>query len=200
MSARHYKQQLDIALAKLNAQTIAAREWKTVADNRLLLLTAVDASLNTQISLLLQVGAVFGIRPQDPDVPVADPHIHSADEMVSFILHKVAAASEFTAALTRESHEVQMKLSDVLGIALDAVAVDRPTCDLTVTDYTGATDDTSSPIESILEQIEGSRPSQLGTEQPREESDNTTDRNTQDTVSTIELSPFESAIMLFSKT
>lgn len=153
MSARTYKAQLDVTLSKLNNAITSAREWRQVASNRLLLLEAIDAAINTQIYGLMKIGTIFGVAPEDPESPVANSGIHSADEMTSFILQKLMCASSFTANLTAEAVSLQEKLSGVLSIALEAVSVDRPIADLKINDYSSYAKESSSPLKDVFDQV-----------------------------------------------
>lgn len=153
MSARTYKAQLDATLLKLNNSITSAREWKQVATNRLLLLEAIDAAVNTQVYRLMKIGTIFGVSPEDPESPVADSGVHSADEITSFVLQKLQCASSFTAHLTVEAASLQEKLSGVLSIALEAVSVDRPAVDLRITDYSSYANESSSPLKEVFDQV-----------------------------------------------
>lgn len=155
MSANHYKGQLQDTLVKLQGSQVSAREWRQVANNRLLLLVAIDGALNIQIHHLLKVGTTFGVSPQDPGMPVADLDRHSADEVASFILQKIDAASSFTANLTREAVSLQATLLETLSVALSAQEIPRPVMDLKVKDYTQQVNDASTPLKDIFEEIEG---------------------------------------------
>lgn len=154
MSASHYKDLLSRTLIKLSSAQTSASEWMKVANNRLLLLSAIDSALNVQIYHLLKVGTIFGVDPRDPSMPIADFNSHSADEITGFILAKLEAAAEFTANLTREAAALQETLSSTLSIALEAKSVDRPTMDLKIKDYTQLVEGASTPLKAIFEEIE----------------------------------------------
>lgn len=145
-------------LEKLAAAQTSAREWKQVADNRLLLLTVVDSTLNAQIYQLLKVGTIFGVSPEDPGMPTADLRVHSADDITSFILHKIGAASSFTAHLADEAASLQLTLSSTLSIALEAQSVERPVLDLKVKDYTQIVGDATTPLVEIFSKLENDPP------------------------------------------
>lgn len=154
MSASHYRDLLNQALIKLTQAQSSAREWQTVASNRLLLLVAVDGALNVQVHEFLKIGTIFGVSADDPKMPVADLSRHSADEVTSFILRKVQATAAFTANLTNEAVQLQSTLSSALSIALESRDVERPIVDLKVKDYTAELQDATTPLRQVFECIE----------------------------------------------
>jgi hypothetical protein len=154
MSASHYRELLQHTLVKLQQAQSSAREWQTVASNRLLLLVAVDAALNIQVYEFLKIGTIFGVSAEDPNMPVADLSCHSADEVTSFILQKIKAAAAFTANLTNEASSLQDVLSSTLSIALESRSVERPIVDLAVKDYTAEMQDATTPLRQVFSKIE----------------------------------------------
>jgi len=154
MSARSYQLKLREALDKLTVAAKTAREWKTVADNRLILLHDIDKSIGEQIDSLLQIGTIFGVDPKPPGLPVAKDSNLAGEETTGLVLEKLTAIASFTANLTREASALQETLEDTLQLAVDATLVDPPKEDLGVHRSKRDTLFPSSPLREIYREIE----------------------------------------------
>jgi len=154
MSARSYQIKLREALDKLSIATRTAQEWKSVAENRLTLLYAVDLHVHLQVADLLKIGTIFGVDPADPGFPLAKDSRMSGDETTGVITEKLAAVSSFTANLTREAADLQMTLDDTLSLAIAATRVEPPLNDTMVADHTSAVRTATRPLKEVYSQIE----------------------------------------------
>jgi hypothetical protein len=149
MSAAHYRRQLEDMARKLVEATTSAREWRLVAQNRLELLGEIHKLMDFQVERLKEVGEVFGVSysaPEDTRLPVGE---RSGEAVARSAVERIREASEFTGALAMESASVQIKLTDVLQIATEAILVERPLVDLSAPNLTEEIDDAKSPLESV---------------------------------------------------
>jgi len=161
MSAKYYQLKLQEVLEQKSAANKSAREWKTVAENRLELIKWVDGIIHDQIKDLLKIGTIFGVDPTDPGIPLASSSATSGDEAVGFIYAKISAVSIFTSNLTREASSLQSILSDTLVIATQAEAISPPTEDLALPSHLGEIAQVASPLQEVFNEIENSELTEL---------------------------------------
>lgn len=160
MSARSYQLKLKETLEKLLVATRTAKEWKTVAENRLAMLYDIDEQINTQVDCLAKVGTIFGVDPVSLKLPLGRSGGLSGDETASVTLERVFAVSAFTANLTREAVSLQETLNETLRIAIDASSVDPPLHDLRASKHTSEPPDCSSPLKEIYDEVENLMPAE----------------------------------------
>lgn len=154
MSASTYKRQLDQLIVRFQLQTVAAQEWKSVAENRLKLLDSISVGLNSFLEGLQKIGTIFGQEIEDLNIPSLSVNENSGEEYTMLIRQKVLCISSFTSNLTREACQVQATLNATLGIAAEALSVDRPKNDLQSDDMTDHISTASSPLREVYDEVE----------------------------------------------
>lgn len=154
MSAITYKRQLDQLIMRFQLQTVAAQEWRSVAENRLKLLDSISIGLNSFLEELQKIGTIFGQEIEDLNIPTLSVNENSGEEYTMLIRQKVLCISSFTSNLTREACQVQATLNATLGIAAEALSVDRPKNDLQPGDMTDHISTASSPLREVYNEVE----------------------------------------------
>jgi len=151
MSARQWKQRLEEAQGKLTGATTAAVEWKKVAENRLEIIRQLDEAIKFQLEALQTVGEIFGVKVSlDQAVWSQTTHM-DAGGVAMYIMGKVEATSIYLRDLMKEASEIQLTLSDTYALASEAIAVSRPTEDLTIPSDLSRVRDPASPLSDLGE-------------------------------------------------
>lgn len=137
MAAAAYRSQIADLLARLANNTAAAREWRTVADNRLALIVVMDSAIAAMYSMMLATESQTSLRAPTTEVPLGDPSIHSADEACRFALERLRCCALYLGSLRRETAALQSVLLETLNDGLQLLSVPRPIADLQVSEYPG---------------------------------------------------------------
>lgn len=159
MSAAAYRSQIADLLSRLSNNTAAAREWRTVADNRLALIVVLDSAIGAMYSMMLATESQTSLRAPTTEVPLVDPSTHSADEACRFALERLKCCAQYLGLMRRETTSLQSLMLTTLNDGLQALSVQRPMFDLQVSDYPGLTvsgpthieEEVDAPLPPILE-------------------------------------------------
>lgn len=154
MSAKSYQTKLRDTLDKLTVSIRVAREWKQVADNRLMFLHQIDTEVGKHVDAMCKVGTIFGVDPSHPGMPNAQGSCLPGAETTAIILEKLLAMAAFTANLTREASSLQATLDDTLALAIESSAIGPPLHDLGVQSLPIRGVQTSLPLEEVFGEIE----------------------------------------------
>jgi len=130
-----YRSQIADLLSRLANNTASAREWRTVADNRLALLVVLDSAIAAVYSAMLVSEKETSVRAPSTDVPLADANVHSADEVCRFSLERLKCCAMYLGSLRNETSSIQSLLLDTLNDGLQLLSVQRPSCDLQMAHY-----------------------------------------------------------------
>lgn len=158
MSALSYKRQLDSLLGKYQDQVECAKEWKSVAENRLGLICSIDNILDQQLEAMGRIGTIFGQDPEIPKFPTPDVRVHSGGDIGKFIVGKIVQTSHFIKGLTKEASDVQDILNGVVQIAAEATSVPHPTSDKEALEVEPLSPMVTSPLEEVYDEIENTEP------------------------------------------
>jgi hypothetical protein len=149
MSARQWKIRLEECQAKLGEATLAAKEWREVAENRLILIRRLDKTLSHNLEDLVKVGEVFGVEVNLGDGVWTPTAGMEGGAVVMYIMGKLEAVAEYQARLLREASAIQVTLNDTYELACAAVSVSRPSMDLTLPEETQQVSEPSSPYREF---------------------------------------------------
>lgn len=152
MSAAAYRAQIADLISRLSNNTAAAREWRTVADNRLALIVVMDSAIAALYSMMLATESQTSVSAPTTDVPLVDPKVHSADEACRFALERLRCCAVYLGSLRRETASLQTVLLETLNDGLQLLSVPRPVSDLQVSEYPGLERDISPPDDGGLQQ------------------------------------------------
>lgn len=130
MSARTWRLKLEEVQQRHADSIVAAQEWKNVAENRLMMLHGINALLCQHLQTMHTAGEVLGCSLSDDIATEPMPEGVSGMEVYAEILSQLDIAGSFSTNLANEASSLTLTLSDVLGYALSAVSVSRPTADV----------------------------------------------------------------------
>lgn len=153
MSARLWKMRLEECQAKLGNATMAASEWKDVADNRLELLHRLDRAFTSTLEALIDVGEIFGVAADLPEDVWTPTDTYDGGTTAMYIMGKLEAAAVFQRNLLQQAIGIQSALHDTYDIACQAVEVSRPTEDLVLPVETNQTREPSSPLSEFEKEV-----------------------------------------------
>lgn len=153
MSARQWKVRLEECQQKLGEATLAAAEWKTVAENRLKLLRRLDSTLSHNLEDLVRVGEIFGLSVDFEDGVWTETHAMDGGLVAMYAMGKLEAVADYQAGLLKEASSIQLTLNDTYTLACEATVVARPTVDLFVPPDTEKTSQPSSPYRDVETQL-----------------------------------------------
>jgi len=148
-----YKPALNSLHNKLQVALQAQEEWRQVAENRKALLHTLNCHLDTMLRRACDIQGIFGVKADAQNFPRSNIGVHTGVEIYKMCRLKIEALETFTARLTTEALEVQIKLQGVLELAIEAIPVNRPESDLQLPDQ--ALDDPEtrvSPIDELFEE------------------------------------------------
>jgi hypothetical protein len=145
--AAMYRSQIADLLSRLANNTASAREWRTVADNRLALLAVMDSAIAAVYSSMLVTESKTSVKAFTTEVPLADANVHSADEICRFSLERLKCCAMYLGALRSETASLQTLLLETLNDGLQLLSVQRPSCDLRVSEYPEMMSDEASEPE-----------------------------------------------------
>jgi hypothetical protein len=134
MATSMYKKQIAQLLERLTNASLAAREWKQVAENRHRLIVALDSAIGALYSHAIIAEGVLGINAPKTDVPLADFETMSADEAYQFALTRLDCSAQFYTRVAAEAHKLQIVLLDCLSEGIKVLEVNRPIADLHITE------------------------------------------------------------------
>lgn len=134
MSASLYKRELKATLASLQESSLALNEWRKVAENRHLLLIAIDGAVSAFASKILMTKSLLGVKVRDMPLEVAEASTHTSNAAASLIMGKITTVAYFVSELCHEAASLQLTLDSTLRLALEARDLTRPTSDLVIAD------------------------------------------------------------------
>jgi hypothetical protein len=134
MATSMYKRQIAQLLERLTNASLAAREWRQVAENRHRLIVALDSAISALYSHAIVAEGVLGITAPKTDVPLANFETMSADEAYQFALARLDCSAQFYTRVASEAHKLQLVLLECLSEGIKVLEVNRPVVDLHITE------------------------------------------------------------------
>lgn len=154
----NWRKRLATISAALEHERSVALEWKQVAASRLSLIRGLDGALTKVLERASEVERVFNVDTPRLTV-VTPPEGASAEEVVRFSRTKLRALVMFTQSLVTEALKAEATITDVLGIAQEAIKTPRPACDtvpstlaeeLLNEDWFGSEPDSEEEVSNVL--------------------------------------------------
>jgi hypothetical protein len=125
-----YRTRLSEVGAAYQKSTIAAAEWRAVADNRIDYMVSVDTSLSQIVLKTREYEEILGTPcPEELDLSFYEG-IRTGEELYRSQVNKLEMISTFLFQICQRAASLETTLSDLLAMSMTMLETQRPECDL----------------------------------------------------------------------